>query len=296
MSDPMRHHYIPVFYLKRWAGADGKLCEYSRPHGETTKGLRKAPKSTAFVRDLYTIPGAPPEAAQFVEKRFMKLTDDWASRAVDVLLSRHWSETTEMDTRKRVGWARFLYSLVIRNPEYLIRIEKMAANSILEGLEESRAEYPLIRKENDPETFDEFKEKYLSNPMNMSAQSLLPTLINSTRIIRAISDMRWSTCQFTDTDHSLLTSDRPVIMTNGLTAPGAHIAIPLSPSRLFFAVLQDDEKAYNEIRKRPLNILVKSVNERMALQARRYVYGRDDSQLRFVAKRLGKMVAATPLG
>src|SRR4051812_24973391 len=68
----------PVFYLKRWAGADGKLCEYSRPHGETAKGLRKAPKSTAFVRDLYTIPGAPPEAAQFVEKRFMKLTDDWA--------------------------------------------------------------------------------------------------------------------------------------------------------------------------------------------------------------------------
>jgi hypothetical protein len=85
-------------------------------------------------------------------------------------------------------------------------------------------------------------------------------------------------------------------LSNGLTAPGAHIAIPLSPSRLFFAVLQDDEKAYREIRNRPPEILVKSVNERMALQARRYVYGRDESQLRFVAKRLGKMEAATPLG
>ena len=197
--------------------------------------------------------------------------------------------------RKRVGWARFLFSLMVRNPEYLVRIQQMATKSIPLSIEESRADYPLIRKETDPKTFDEFKEQYLSNPMNMSAQSLLPTLINSTSIIRAISDMRWSTCQFADMSHSLLTSDRPIIMTNGLTAPGAHIAIPLSPSRLFFAVLQDDEKAYEEIRNRPPNILVKSVNERMALQARKYVFGRDDSQLQFVARRLGKMVAATPL-
>jgi hypothetical protein len=269
VSEPVRHHYIPVFYLKRWTGADGKLCEYSRPHGQII-ALRKAPKSTAFVRDLYTIPGVPREAAQFVEKRFMKLTDDWASRAAEILLARHWADRTDMDVRKRVGWARFLYSLIVRNPEYLVRIQQMAAVSIPQSIEETRAEYPLIRNETDPETFDEFKERYLSNPTNLAAQSLLPMLINSTKIIRAISDMRWNTCQFADTSHSLLTSDRPIIMSNGLTGPGAHIAIPLSPSRLFFAVLQDDAKAYDEIRNRPPNILVKSVNERIALQSRKY--------------------------
>ncbi|WP_354002189.1 DUF4238 domain-containing protein [uncultured Reyranella sp.] len=32
MSKLIKHHYIPVFYLKSWIGTDGKLCEFSRPH------------------------------------------------------------------------------------------------------------------------------------------------------------------------------------------------------------------------------------------------------------------------
>ena len=27
-----KHHYLPVFYLKSWTGADGRLCEFSRPY------------------------------------------------------------------------------------------------------------------------------------------------------------------------------------------------------------------------------------------------------------------------
>jgi hypothetical protein len=41
--------------------------------------------------------------------------------------------------------------------------------------------------------------------------------------------------------------------------------------------------------------LVEQINDRVASQARRFVYGNDDSQLRFVANRLGKMVPSTPL-
>jgi uncharacterized protein DUF4238 len=32
MLEGEKHHYIPVFYLKQWAGADGRLCQYSRPY------------------------------------------------------------------------------------------------------------------------------------------------------------------------------------------------------------------------------------------------------------------------
>ena len=127
--------------------------------------------------------------------------------------------------RKRVGWARFLYSLMVRNPEVLVRLEQMAAEPTAEEANDDH----LIRSETRPDAFDEFKEAYLAKPMNTSVQSLLPMLINSTAVIRAISDMRWSTCQLSDTRHSFLTSDRPIIMTNGLKDQGAHVAIPLSP-------------------------------------------------------------------
>jgi hypothetical protein len=29
-----KHHYVPVFYTKEWAGLDGRVCEYSRPFRE----------------------------------------------------------------------------------------------------------------------------------------------------------------------------------------------------------------------------------------------------------------------
>ena len=77
-SEPKRHHYIPIFYLKPWCGADGKLCEPRRwPDG--VKAMRKAPKATAFERDLYKVPGMPEERAQDVEKRVMGVTDDWGT-------------------------------------------------------------------------------------------------------------------------------------------------------------------------------------------------------------------------
>jgi hypothetical protein len=37
VSEPIRHHYIPVFYLKKWTGPDGRLCEYS------SLGMRNTP-------------------------------------------------------------------------------------------------------------------------------------------------------------------------------------------------------------------------------------------------------------
>ena len=37
MNDPIKHHYSPQFYLRQWAGADGRLFRYHRPHSVTTR-------------------------------------------------------------------------------------------------------------------------------------------------------------------------------------------------------------------------------------------------------------------
>jgi hypothetical protein len=31
MSEPIRHHYVPVFYLRQWCDATGKIIRYYRP-------------------------------------------------------------------------------------------------------------------------------------------------------------------------------------------------------------------------------------------------------------------------
>jgi hypothetical protein len=258
MSEPIRHHYIPVFYLKPWNGPDQRLCEYSRPY-KTTKALRKHPAATGYVDGLYTVPGLPAEDAQFVERSFMKANDDWAARAHTVFLNTV-GPARDISQKEKFAWARFLYSLIVRNPENIDRMKREAP-------------------------------KYDMSAADVAAN--LPTLINSERVIVAIAEMRFHTIQPENSRFSFLTSDRPIIMTNGLAVPEAHIAMPLSPRRLFIAT--KSPQLIKDVAARSAGEVVLGVNNKVAEQARRFVYGVDDSQLRFVANRLGKMVRSTPL-
>jgi transcriptional regulator with XRE-family HTH domain len=290
-SEGPRHHYIPVFYLKNWVGLDGRLCQYSRPYNET-KALRKYPKATGYVRGLYNIPGLPAKSADVVEKHFMALADDWAARALRVLLSS--SQTIDFpDLRVKAGWARFIYSLVLRNPEYLENSKQRFLNQATETVDSIKDKYIELRQPNDPPTFEEFRERFLSNPTNTSIQRFLHRLIDSQRVIPRICLMQWFTLTIDNSHFSFLTSDRPVIMSNGLVHDRSHIVMPISPRRLFIAANSD--AMAQQLRYMPSKKMVQRSNDRVCAQARRFVYGVDDSQIRFVARRLGRMERSTPL-
>jgi len=110
---PEKHHYFPIFYQKRWAGADGRVCVYSRPY-KKVKPNRKHPDSVGFQYDLYTIPGVDYETASHLERRFFLQTDNDAAQA----LARFETDPqTPLDTRLRSGWSRFVMSLIHRAPE-----------------------------------------------------------------------------------------------------------------------------------------------------------------------------------
>jgi Protein of unknown function (DUF4238) len=197
VSEPTRHHYIPIFYLKQWTGADGKLCEYSRPYREA-KAKRKHPSGTGYVDGLYTITGLPFEQAQFVEKRFMQAVDNWAARALAIML-RNNPQSEDLDTKMKVAWARFVYALIIRTPEQIKRIQQKADDNPPELPETLRDEYDRLRGPNDPITFEEYKAWSLANPLKLPAQQMLPELINSERIIKEIVFMRWTTATVEET-------------------------------------------------------------------------------------------------
>lgn len=292
MSEPTRHHYIPIFYLKRWAGPDGKLCEYSRAYTET-KAKRRHPSGTAFVDELYTIPGLPPEQSRYVEKGFMHAVDNWAAQALAIMLREN-PHRDDLDAKMKVAWARFLYSLIIRTPEHIKRIQQKADENPPELPETLRADYDKLRGPTDPPTFEEYKAWSLANPLKVAAQRLLPELINSERVITEIAFMRYTTAKVAKTRYTMLTSDRPVIMTNGLAQADAHIAIPLSPNVLFLAAKSDETR--RAIASMSDDKIIEVVNHKVSEQAIKYVYGMDDRQLRFVANRLGRMIPSTPLG
>jgi hypothetical protein len=284
-----KHHYIPVFYLKQWTNGEGELCEFSRKYKEV-KPRRTSPDGTGYVRGLYRLPNLPDEKAEVVESRYMKQVDNYAAPALQWMLT---AGLGDLPYLMKVAWARFLHCLVLRSPEYLAAIEAILKLNAPAQVDQCRDSYDSLRGPRDPLTFEDFRAKFLANPLNTSAARIIHQIIDSENVIGHLCEMKWHIVDFNNTNNLLLTSDRPIVMTNGIGNPGAHLAIPVSPKALFVAT--HDQIALRQLRAMSANELVRASNTRIVEQAVDWVYGFSDASLRFVSKRLGKRLPATPL-
>lgn len=290
MSKEGKHHYIPVFYLKQWMGGDERICEFSRPY-DRVKPRRTHPDGTGYVHGLNTIPGLPPHDLQYLENIFFKITDDYAAKALHILLTDPpWNFTTEV----RSGWSRFLMSLILRNPESVAKHQAAAEALFKNALPDIEADYAKRKAETDPPTYLEYAQLRSPNPAGRIRAILLQRVIDSEFSGSRLNGMRWMVLHDPSPKHLLLTSDRPVVMTNGLDKPNGQLIIPISPRHLFVAT--NNVETENYVRSVWRNRqAIQQVNERVALQSRRYVYGYSDAQLSFVSSQLGQAWTADPL-
>jgi hypothetical protein len=196
-------------------------------------------------------------------------------------------------TETKSEWIRFLMSLMHRTPERVEYLKATVEAEYPKLIEEYRAKWPEIRKPTDPETFEEFQATAAPNPSGRALALLLQKLMDSKLVGEHIGKMQWRVLTLTNTPYPFLTSDRPIIMTNGLTGPEAHFGLPISPQHIFLATT--NEETFNKIRAIDPSQILHNVNDKVASQAVKYVYGCDGSQLEFVAERLGKKIPSTPL-
>jgi hypothetical protein len=294
MPKEPNHHYIPVFYLEQWTDPKSQqLVEYCRRY----KGVIARPTfpaGTGYVPGLYKLPGASQGDEYIIETKLMSSIDNWAARALQRMMVDG-EPPGQLDSPEALGWCQFLYSLIVRNPENLIRIkEKLSTLDAGEILENVRNDYPNRRGLGDPESFDDFKAAFVKNPIEVPAVRVLRELVRSKRVVRMLASFKWQTATVNAAKYPLLTSDRPIIMTNGLIQPDAHIVLPISPRRLFIATKNDE--TFQSFREMNPNELAQAVNNQVSQQAHKFVFGCDESQLRFVANRLGKRVWSSPFG
>jgi hypothetical protein len=110
MSKEGNHHYLPIFYLKQWAGSDKRLCEFKlRYHCVLPK--RVFPAATGYVQGLYSIEDTNPEVVDAIETKFLMPADGLAAEAMrDLVLDRPF----EQPARMRHSSTRFVLSLNLR--------------------------------------------------------------------------------------------------------------------------------------------------------------------------------------
>jgi hypothetical protein len=225
------------------------------------------------------------------KRHFFRITDNGAALVAQELRAGGLVDWFSMD---RSSWSRFIISLMLRNLEYVARMaaEVVSFYDPASG-KYNNAKYQEIRQPDDPETFEEYVANSVYHPAGRMSAYALQTIIDSPQMGGHLNKMRWSVVTFKNGRHTLLSSDRPIIMTNGVIGPEDHLALPIGPRMLFVAT--NNIKTENMIRTIDPGILMAQVNHRVTSQARRYVYGKDNEQLRFVENRLGRKWPSTPL-
>jgi hypothetical protein len=283
------HHYIPAFYLRRWTDDGGRLYGFCRPHKKLI-GKQYTPERIGFETDLYTFPEAGPTGESYLEDQFLRILDQGASDAL-----RH-IETTlckPEDARLRSGWSRFLMSLILRHPEGVQRLTDVARQFEREVEEDFKANYDQHRLPSDPPTFEEYRKGMKSGPVYeaQTAIMLLQRLMDNPQLGSFLNGLVWKVVPLASA-YTLLTSDRPLVMTNGLVKPGDHLALAIGPRKLFIAA--NTPETASRLAAIRHDELVSQMNDRVCKQARRYVFAIDDRQRTFVDRRLALKWPSTP--
>jgi hypothetical protein len=284
-----KNHYLPVFYQKRWAvHPDRRVCCYSKPYNEV-KALRRYPTQVGYEIDLYTVSGLDRDAAGCLERQFFKITDDQASKALDIIEKGRW---ITMDNRTRSGWTRFVNSLLFRTPGEVRTSFREVALHAAHAEREFERNYDTHRRPDDPPTFAEFKAKSLPNAAARAGIRFIQRIIDDPQVGSFFNKLAWTVVDLTGS-YTLITCDRPIVMTNGMAYPDSHLALPIGPRQIFIA--SKDPKFVDKLPRHKSDVLAARINDRIASQARRFCIATDDTHLAFVAKRFGQRLPSSPM-
>jgi hypothetical protein len=285
---PKKHHFIPVFYLKRWT-LNGELVEFSKPYLNKVMPIRRSPDGTGYVHRLYEMRGVAEEQKQNFEELFMKPVDSRAADALATLENKGaWSPAT------RSGWSRFIMSLLLRTPEDMDVIKTAVTLEYMQTTPEEEAKYQSVRPVGAPETMREFIRQVIDQQsIDLPALRIAKKLIDHENIGSIINSMRWSVLEVPNSAPELLTSDRPVLMSAMLSEFDAYIMMPIGPRRLFVAVRNIDTE--RRVFSQPIRQLVKNANKLVVKHAVRYVFSTSDSSLAFVQKHMGTSIQVSLL-
>jgi hypothetical protein len=286
MSEPTDHHFVPVFYLKQWAGADNQVWEYSKVRGKLVS-KRIGPRGTGFERHLYRSDALSADKAQFLEAKFLKKTDQEASLALQALFGGPLLPWAHQNHRQ--AWARFVYQLLIRHPEPFAEVRAASEQNWLQADGLTQQEYERRRTRDMPETWDEWAqtEPGLKDEMIIS---LLTVSMDNDLVCDRIKRLDWEVFDVGKAKRLLLTSDWPV--ENALGEANPFVAMPISPRHIFVGA--QDPNSLASLRRRPATELVRTMNLFTVSRALRYVWTYDLSATRFIEKHMSIVKRSAP--
>ena len=253
MNIPRDHHYLPQFYLERWAN-DGRVFRYVRPQGPdgALHGKWKAPKAIAYERDLYHLPDvSDPAESQHLELKFFQKIDDQAAVALRKLDHSHHGSAED-----RVALSRFMVSLLHRSPSRLSAIRSELSERI------------------DDAPFRDLTGEELERGIKATANRLLEMLVKNADAQSVVSKFKTYKIDVSKSSRSLLTSDRPITLSAQLVSSDAFMIMPYAPDRL--VILTHLEAIAHAFASQDATTLVTGINQAVVEQSVDVVIATDE--------------------
>jgi hypothetical protein len=282
LSVPRRHHYLPEFYQRKWAGEDGLIERFE----EKSNGLyrkRVSPTSAGFQRDLYADPRHAPEdsVAHKLELNLFQKIDDDAARALEEFECVDIRRVT-FDSRR--NWVRFLRTLMHRSPTDLKATLDLYQKSWLKTSASTQSHYELIKKAGDPDTVEEYLVRQNPNVIRDTSFDMFFDSMSADRLTDHICSLAWSIHDVKEAKNTLLLSENPVVLVPLETDPG-QISMPLTPTKYLFISQRPENHIF--VQKLSKNRLVRIANQFTVERAYHCVIASDRSQEGFIRKHFG---------
>jgi hypothetical protein len=204
------------------------------------------------------------------------LVDNRAKDGLDILLGRS-AETWNDHTR--TAWSQFVLGMLFRNPERITATRKFIEDFILENSDEDQAAYEAQRKPDDPDYLE-----YLVRNVAHSTVDWTKGMLLSPKLGQHMNNMLWSVRDVSDGGLTLFTSDRPVVMTNGLGYDWSNLVIPISPTKAFIAT--NSRERHDEILAIRTTEFTSRCNEKVLRYAQKYAWNTDDQQINVARRHL----------
>ncbi|WP_338015104.1 DUF4238 domain-containing protein [Endobacterium cereale] len=284
------HHYIPIFYSKRWAsGVPRMLTRYALWRPGVIAVDRKAPKGVGWELNGYSFDGFSGDEAEAVESQLMKPKDDFASRMLCRLETSgadgHWTDD------ERYAWTWFLVSLLVRGPEDVrsakanISSDWENPNKRMEGrYQKLLAEFPEMRGHAHP-TLKEYIASMGRDYGKRLGVKIMADMADHHEISTRIANMHWQVRTIRG-GRRLLTSDRPVRRDYPFRSKNSLLTLPIGPKLAFIAANSRDaiDRSFREGE----DVFVQKNNKQIVRQARQFAFAFDDSDREWVERNLAK--------
>ncbi|WP_209790942.1 DUF4238 domain-containing protein [Ensifer adhaerens] len=289
-APPAVHHYIPIFYSKRWAsGSPAMLTRYALWRPGIVAVDRKAPKGVGWEPNGYSFDGFTGDDAEVVETDLMKPKDGAASGVLGRLEKHGASGSWNNDDR--YAWTWFIVSLLVRGPEDVqsakrnISVEWANPDQRMEArYQKLLTEFPTMRDSAHP-TLKEYIASMGEDYGKRLGVKIMAHVTEQKEISFAIANMQWEVRRISGI-RSLLTSDRPVRRDYPFKSKNTLVTIPIGPKAVFLAAHSQQviERAFRG----GDSEFVRRNNLHVVRQARQFVFASDAGNREWVTKNIAK--------